>query len=200
MGGISGTVAVVGVMVSLATAVCNVWARPLVNRAILPVVCEQLSVATGREVNVEEIKWLQPLGLLGLTSLVTAGPIEIGPQNNLATTKNEDGIEEQVQGEQSSLYCEEVKLGVRFLQSILRWQCLLDIKVDTAYGKVVQGENLSWFGYPLDTVPTSRNFLPGLSDVKVLNRLSGGTGAGPEEVRSSIADELLDHLAEEPAC
>lgn len=192
VGGISGTVAVVGVMVSLATAVCNVWARPLVNRAILPVVCEQLSVATGREVNVEEIKWLQPLGLLGLTSLVTAGPIEIGPQNNLATTKNEDGIEEQVQGEQSSLYCEEVKLGVRFLQSILRWQCLLDIKVDTAYGKVVQGENLSWFGYPLDTVPTSRNFLPGLSDVKVLNRLSGGTGAGPEEVRSSIADELLD--------
>ena len=36
-----------------------------------------------------------------------------------------------------------------------------------------------------------RNFLPGLSDVKVLNRLVS-TGAGPEEVGSSIADELLD--------
>ena len=188
VGGLSGTVAVVGVMVSLITAVCNVWARPLVNRAILPVVCEQLSVATGREVNVEEITWIQPLGLLGLTSFVTAGAIEIGPQNNLTQVTNENGVEEQVPGEQSSLYCEEVKLGVRFLQSIMRWQCLLDIKVNSAFAKVAQGENLSWFGYPLDTVPTSRNFLPGLNEVKVLNRLSNTNS----EIQSSIADELLD--------
>ncbi|UPQ99883.1 chloroplast protein TIC236 [Chloropicon primus] len=187
VGGLGGTLAVVGVTVSLFTAVCNGWARPLVNRAILPVVCEQLSVATGRDVNVEEITWIQPLGLLGLCSLVTAGPIEIGPQNNLMTTTNENGVEEQVAGEQSSLYCEEVKIGVRFLQSILRWQCLLDIKVNSAFAKVVQGENLSWFGYPLDTEPTSRNFLPGLNNVKVLNRLSNNT-----EIQSSIADELLD--------
>ena len=143
-----------------------------VNRAILPLVCEQGSVATGREVNIEEITWIQPLGLLGLTSFVTAGPIEIG---------------QQVQGEQSSLYCEEVKLGVRFLQSLLRWQCLLDIKINTAYAKVVQGENLSWFGYPIDTTPTSRNFLPGLSDVTLLNTLSMSDSSN-----SSIADELLD--------
>ena len=143
-----------------------------VNRAILPLVCEQVSVATGREVNIEEITWIQPLGLLGLTSFVTAGPIEIG---------------QQVQGEQSSLYCEEVKLGVRFLQSLLRWQCLLDIKINTAYAKVVQGENLSWFGYPIDTTPTSRNFLPGLSDVTLLNTLSMSDSSN-----SSIADELLD--------
>ncbi len=71
------------------------------NRALLPVVCEQLSVATKREVNVEEITWIQPLGLLGITPLITAGPIEIG---------------QQVQGEQSSVYVEEVKVGIRFLQ------------------------------------------------------------------------------------
>ena len=71
MGGISGTVAVVGVMVSSHSSVQRV--KALVNRAILPVVCEQLSVATGREVNVEDK--VAPAGPLGLTSLVTAGPI-----------------------------------------------------------------------------------------------------------------------------
>ncbi|MAD20600.1 MAG: hypothetical protein CMJ52_10720 [Planctomycetaceae bacterium] len=184
---LSGTCAVIAVIVSTFTAVVNVWARPLVNRAILPVVCEQMSIATGRDVNVEEITWIQPLGLLGLTPFVSVGPIEIGPQNNLATITDDNGIQQQVQGEQSSVYCEEVKLGIRFLQSLMRWQCLLDIKVNTAYAKVVQGENLSWFGYPLDTIPTSRNFLPGWSDVMVLNRLSNNIN-----LESSIADELLD--------
>ena len=30
---------------------------------------------------------------------------------------------------------------------------------------LVQASNLSWFGYPDDTLPSARNFLPGLSKV-----------------------------------
>ena len=199
------TCAVIAALVGALTAVVNVWARPLVNRVVLPVVCEEISVATGREVSVEEVRWIQPLGLLGVTPLVSAGPIAIGPQTPLGMEKSipkagPAGAQQQAAGtpnpsqggtagaeavgcEESSAYCEEVRIGIRFLQSLLRWQCLLDVNVSKAFAKVVQCDNLSWFGYPLDTQPSSRNFFPGIERIKVLNRL---THADAESMDQSL--------------
>lgn len=46
--------------------------------------------------------------------------------------------------------------------SMARGQLLLQLAVHRPHVRVVQGQNFSWLGYPMDTIPSSRDLLPGL--------------------------------------
>lgn len=69
-------------------------------------------------------------------------------------------------------------LKVAPLASLLQRALVLRIQLDTPTVHLVQCSNLSWFGYPEDTVPSRRNFVPGLAPpppthpTKDLSRLS----------------------------
>ncbi len=56
----------------------------------------------------------------------------------------------------------EVSVHLAPLQSLLQRTLLLHVEVASPSVHIVQGANFSWLGYPADTDPSSRNWLPGL--------------------------------------
>ena len=54
-------------------------------------------------------------------------------------------------------------MSVDPLKSLWQRRLMLKCLLLDAHATVVQQPNFSWFGYPDDTTPTSRNFAPGLT-------------------------------------
>ena len=129
------------------TALVNAWGVPQLNSR-LPQVAQQAAAVLKRDVEVGRVLWLAPTGLIGLHPFGSVGPISVGPG--------------PVEGSSATL--DRVTIGVNALQSILRRRIVLTVKATGAEVHLKQGSNYSWFGFPDDTVPTSRNFLPGLEE------------------------------------
>lgn len=77
---------------------------------------------------------------------MSVGPVEIGP-----------GVIEK-----SELSVPEIKVGLSCLQSALRHELVMNMQCNDAEAKLVQADNYSWFGRPVDTTPSSSDFVPGL--------------------------------------
>lgn len=141
------------------TAAINAWGIPQLNSR-LPQLAQQAAVVLKRDVEVGRVLWLAPTGLLGLHPIGSVGPISVGPGPV----------------ERSSATLDRVAVGVNPLQSILRQRIVLTVKATGAEVHLKQADNYSWFGFPDDTMPTSRNFLPGLEGGKEENGKGPGSG------------------------
>ena len=151
-----------GLLLAVATAAANIWGVRAVNERVLPHVQHHVAHLLERELNMGSVRWLAPSGLTGLTPLASVGPVSVGPGSL----------------ERSSVRVARVELGLDVGQSLSQRRVVLTARAKEAELHAVQADNYSWFGYPDDTVPSSRNFLPGL-------RRSGGGGGSSSEDGSS---------------
>lgn len=137
----------IGLLAAVATVAANVWGVPVVNRRLLWQIQASAAALLQREVTVGAVRWVAPTGLLGLTPLVCLGPVTVGP-----------GC-----AEGSSAQVQRLTVGLDNVQSLLQRRVVLTVRAHQARVELVQGPNYSWFGYPEDTTPSARNFLPGAS-------------------------------------
>lgn len=85
------------------------------------------------------------------------------------------------------------------LASLLYKQAVLAVGIDMPEVTLVQGDGFSWLGYPDDTVPSSRDLIPGLTaqqqqqqaqQAQVQEQQAGGVlpsaGAGPSAGRAGV--------------
>lgn len=87
-----------------------------------------------------------PTGLLGWTPVAALGPVYVGPGTI----------------EKSEIHVDEIKLGLDWVRSVMRSEIVMNIHCNEAEAKVIQADNYSWFGRPVDTTPPSTDFVPGL--------------------------------------
>jgi uncharacterized membrane protein YgcG len=139
--------------VGLLTALANAWGVPALNRR-LPQAVQQAAQALQRDVEVGRVRWVAPTGVVGLTPLASFGPVSVGPGP----------------AEHSSATIERVALSVDPLRSLARGRIVLALRASGGEVHLRQADNFSWFGFPDDTSPSARNFLPGLG--------GGGGAAG----------------------
>ena len=145
-------------LLGLATAAANVWGVHALNERLLPQVQAAAAAALGRDLDLGRVRWLAPTGLAGLTPVASMGPVSVGPAAH----------------EHSSARLERVELGLDVAQSLLQQRLVLAARARGAELHAVQADNYSWFGYPDDTTPSARDFLPGLRPPGA----SGGGGSG----------------------
>lgn len=86
-------------------------------------------------------------GLLGLRPLIALRDVALGP-GPIEKSSAEVGV---------------VALSLVPLQSLAQGEAVLALHLQGVRVRAVQASNLSWLGYPQDTEPSSRDFLPGLS-------------------------------------
>ena len=125
---------------SLLHIVLNVYVVPRLNLYQLPNISRALTKASGREVRVQKIDWIAPTGVTGLHPLGRIRGVSVGGGAN----------------EKSSGEIEIVDVCVNPLKSILHARLMLGVVCDGAELHVRQADNFSWFGFPDDTVPSSR--------------------------------------------
>jgi hypothetical protein len=128
-----------------ASALANAWAVPAAN-ARLPALEAGASRALGRAVRLGRVRWVSPIGALGLGPLVALGPIAVGAGPV----------------EKSSATLERVRLRLDVGASLARARLVLTLAASGAEVDLRQADNFSWFGFPDDTAPSSRDFAPGL--------------------------------------
>lgn len=80
-----------------------------------------------------------------MTSIASVGPIWIGSGSV----------------EKSELKAAEVLVGLDCIRSVLRRELVLNLHCNELEAKLVQADNYSWFGRPVDTSPPSSDFIPG---------------------------------------
>jgi len=131
--------------VVLSTIVLNALVVPYCNARVLPRVEAAASAATGRVVSLEGIRWVSPPGVVGLGPVASVNGIYIGP-----------GLVEK-----SEALAPQAAVSLAPLQSLLQRKLVLNLELNRPDLVVRQAQNYSWFGYPLDTLPSARNFLPG---------------------------------------
>lgn len=117
----------------------NIWAVPRLNRS-LPQVSKSLTKVLKRDVTVDKIKWIAPTGILGFHPLGRMSGVSIGPGRV----------------ERSHARLQTVDIQLKPFKSIFYGKLMLSIKGDTVDLHVKQADNFSWFGFPDDTVPSSR--------------------------------------------
>ena len=128
------------------TAAVNA-ALPSVNVRALPRAEAAVSHVLERDVRLGGVKYAMPVtGLVGATPLAALGPVSLGPS--------------PLEG--SSVEVQEVVVKVAPLASLLQRAVVLRVELEGARGELVQCDNFSWFGFPDDTEPSCRDFLPGL--------------------------------------
>lgn len=93
-----------------------------------------------------KVNWLLPTGVIGISPLMSVGPVDIGPGN----------------AERSQISVPELRVGLDCVRSAFQRQMVLKVYCNDTELRVVQADNFSWFGKPLDTTPSSSNFVPGL--------------------------------------
>lgn len=86
-------------------------------------------------------------GLVGLGPLVSLDGVSVGPRA----------------AERSSALVAETRVSLAPLESLLHGKAMLSADLSGADVSIVQATNYSWFGYPMDTEPSARDFVPGLS-------------------------------------
>lgn len=117
----------------------NLWVVPRLNKN-LPQVSKSLTKLLKRNVNLEKVKWVAPSGILGLHPLGRISGVSIGPG----------------QVERSHAHLDTVDIHINPFKSILYGRLMLAVKADVVDFHVKQADNFSWFGFPDDTVPSSR--------------------------------------------
>ena len=125
---------------SLLHVVLNVYVVPRLNLYQLPNISRALTKASGREVRVQKIDWIAPTGMTGLHPLGRIRGVSVG-----------SGAQEKSSGE-----IETVDVCVNPLKSIFHARLMLGAVCEGAELHVRQADNFSWFGFPDDTVPSSR--------------------------------------------
>lgn len=148
------------VVLGLITAAANAWGIPVLNQQLPQIACQAKDILQ-RDVTVGRVYWLAPTGALGLHPLASIGPVVIGPGS----------------AERSSVTIERVALSLNPLQSILRGRLVVSLRASGAEINLQQADNFSWFGFPDDTSPSSRNFVPGLVADEENGRKPGSGGA-----------------------
>jgi uncharacterized membrane protein YgcG len=143
------------------TAAANAWGLPAINQRV-PQAAQQVAAILKRDVRIGGVKWIAPTGILGFHPLLSVGPVHVGAGHV----------------ERSFTTVDEIKLRVDPLQSIARGRVVLALQAAGAEVHLHQAENLSWFGFPDDTLPSSREFLPGL-------RQQGSSGSDAQQGRGS---------------
>jgi hypothetical protein len=98
-------------------------------------------------------------GLTGLVPLLVTGPVSAGP----------GPVERSSVTAPAGLH-----VFIDPLASLAYRQLVLGLHINGPEVTIVQGEGFSWAGYPDDTTPSSRDFLPGLSGLL----LAGATPSG----------------------
>jgi hypothetical protein len=94
----------------------NVWGVPALNRQLLPAAQASVSAMLQRELEVGQVHWVAPTGLLGLTPLGSFGPVRVGPG--------------PVEG--SSAEARRVTVAVDPLQSLVHRRVVLSFKAQDA--------------------------------------------------------------------
>ncbi|KAL0030424.1 hypothetical protein WJX79_003924 [Trebouxia sp. C0005] len=161
IGSVRTALAVAILMVGTLTAAANVWGVKRINHRSLSRVGPQASDLLGREVTVGQVNWLAPTGVTGLHPIASLGPVSVGPG---AT-------------EGSWAHLPEVRVSLDPLKSLVQRKVVLKLHAPGAEVDLVQASNLSWFGYPDDTIPSARNFLPGFNKGGEPNNTSTAEGA-----------------------
>ena len=149
----------IAVVMGLVTAATNAWGVPALNKK-LPLIAHEVKGVLHRDVTIKQIHWLAPTGILGLHPLASLGPVVVGPGPT----------------ECSSGMIERVVLSLDPFRSILHGRLVINLKAHGADINLRQASNFSWFGFPDDTEPSARNFLPGLDNRE--NRRKPGKGGG----------------------
>jgi len=147
------------IALGLVTAIANAWGVPALNQK-LPHLAQQAAVVLQRDVHIGRIYWIAPTGISGLHPLASVGPITLG----------EGPVE------RSTATLERVSLGFSPIQSIFRGRLVLTVRVGGAEVHLKQADNFSWFGFPDDTTPSSRDFVPGLNENPKSKNGKGGNG------------------------
>lgn len=145
-------------------AAVNIWLVPELNERLLPKAAKQAAAVLQRDVQLGGVKWLAPTGITGLTPLAAVGPLSIG----------------QCPLESSSATIDTVLVHLDVLRSLTLGRLVLTADGRNADVHLKQADNFSWFGYPEDTFPSSRNFLPGLKTKKKPPTSTGDGGGGGE--------------------
>jgi hypothetical protein len=167
------------IALGLVTAIANAWGVPALNRK-LPQLAQQAAVVLQRDVHIGKVHWIAPTGITGLHPLGSVGPISVGAG--------------PVEGSEATL--ERVSLGFSPLQSIFRGRLVLTVKIGGAEVHLKQADNFSWFGFPDDTVPSSREFVPGLTeDPKKKNGGNGGGNGGSSGGGSGSAPATTNNVS-----
>ena len=120
----------------------NVALLPKINKK-LPTVSRSVSKLLKREVEIDRVKWLAPTGILGFHPIARVGTLALGPG----------------EVEKSHVCLQTVDVKFDPLRSILRGRLLLALQSHGGSFHLKQAYNYSWFGFPDDTVPSSR-FVP----------------------------------------
>lgn len=167
------------IAVGLATATVNAWGVPAVNRK-LPQLSQHAAHILQREVSLGRVHWLAPTGVFGIHPVASIGPVDVGPGP----------------AEKSTTTIDRVSVSVDPFRSIVRGRIVLAFKASNAQVHLHQADNFSWFGYPDDTEPSSRSFVPGLesnnhtsSDNKKKPPRGGVAGGGGGLSSSSSSSE-----------
>jgi hypothetical protein len=130
------------------TVLANALAVPFANAQLVPRAEYAVSHLLHRSVFVEGVRWVSPPGLLGMGPVVSLDGVTVGPR-----------LEERSHGSAAG-----ATIHIRPLPSLLQRKVVLDIDVQRVDVTLCQAQNFSWFGYPEDTLPSARDFVPGLSD------------------------------------
>lgn len=117
----------------------NTWAVPRLNKS-LPQVSKSLKKIVSRDISVKTVKWIAPTGILGFHPLGRVSGVSIG----------QGGVEK------SHAHLDTVDVYINPIKSILYGRLMLSVKGDVVDLHVKQADNFSWFGFPDDTVPSSR--------------------------------------------
>lgn len=145
----------------LSTVAANAIAVPLVNARAVPAAEHAAAAATRRSISLAGVEWVSPPGLLGFGPLVKVGAVSVGP-----------GPVERSEGTLGS-----ATVSVRPLRSVLQRRVVLDADISSLFASVRQADNYSWFGFPDDTEPSSRELFPPADDSEAAGG-GGGRGAG----------------------
>jgi hypothetical protein len=155
------SLAITVIIAACHTAV-NIWAVPRLNQNVLPNITTEAANLLKRPLDIGGVKWLAPTGITGLTPLASVGPVSIGAGPV----------------EVSSATIERVLVRFDPLKSLVRGKLVLTLDGKDAEVHLHQGGNYSWFGYPEDTEPSSRDFVPGLTEQNEKKKKNGGGGRG----------------------
>ena len=121
-------------LAAAATLASNAWAVPVINRQLLPQLQQSVSALLQREVALGPVRWVAPMGLLGITPLGCMGPVHVGPG--------------RVEG--SSAEVQRLMVGLDPVQSVLQGRVVLTVKAQDAQvgGKAGwQDTAVGWHGF-----------------------------------------------------
>lgn len=169
--------AVAAFVLALISTVINMVLVPIVNYQLLPAWQATVCSVTMRQVTLGRVHWVSLGGLTGVVPLASIGPVTVGP----GPVEKSSGIAPQ-----------GIQVYVDPLASIIYKQAVLALSIDMPEVTCVQGDGFSVLGYPDDTTPSSRDFLPGLNTQAATQQAGTGQspGAGGAASGSSSSSKL----------